>query len=446
MFLSSDISFHIISLGCAKNLVDSERINGALISAGFARAEDSNEADITIINTCGFINTAKEESIEVIFDSLGGVKKRKLKNFMENGGIVKKSFPRRVVAVGCLTQRYMEKMKEEIPELDFICGIADETFTAQVCSMFGITMDPGLRTSRVPIIRQPYSYIKISDGCSNNCSYCAIPLIRGPAASCSPDLVLSDASDAAASGVKELIVIAQDIASYRWGDVGLADLVGKISEIEGPEWIRLMYCHPDHVDEAIIDCIADNEKVLKYIDLPFQHASGRVHRSMGRAGDGAKYLGLVEKLRERVPGIRIRSTFMVGYPEEDEGDFRALMEFLREARLDRVGAFIYSPEEGTRSFGLGDPILAREKRKRYSDLMKLQKSISSRKLEMMIGSDVGVILEERLDDATFAGRSEYDAPEVDGIFYLTASGAGLNSIVRAKVTGSSEYDLYGEMY
>ncbi|MCU0849063.1 MAG: 30S ribosomal protein S12 methylthiotransferase RimO [Spirochaetes bacterium] len=447
MFLSSDISFHIISLGCAKNLVDSERINGALMSAGFARAGDSNEADITIINTCGFINTAKEESIDVIFDALGGgVKKRKLKNFMENGRIVKKSFPVKVVAVGCLTQRYMEKMKEEIPELDFICGITDETFAGQVCSRFGITMEPGHGASRVPIISQAYSYIKISDGCSNNCSFCAIPLIRGPARSFSPELVLADASDAAAYGVKELIIIAQDIASYRWGDVGLAEIVGKITEIKGPEWIRLMYCHPNHIEETLIDCLANNEKVLKYIDIPFQHASGKVLKSMGRAGDGAKYIGLIEKLRERVPGIRIRSSFMVGYPGEDEGDFQALMEFLREARLDRVGAFIYSPEEGTRSFGLADRVPAREKRKRYNELMKLQKAISSQKLEKMIGADVRVILEERLDGSTFAGRSEYDAPEVDGIFYLTASGAGLNSIVRARVTGSSEYDLYGEMY
>ena len=448
MFSSRDISCYIISLGCAKNLVDSERINGALSAAGYCHAESSEDADIIIINTCGFITEAKEESIEVIFDAIEQQQssgKKNLKRFYREDGPEKRNFGRRVVVAGCLSGRYREDILRDIPEIDFLYGLPDGRFVERMSRDLGISTLPPepLREPLLPGLS--YAYIKISDGCSNNCAYCAIPLIRGPHESWPPDLVLGDARREAARGVKELVVVAQDIAAYRWRDTGLRGLVEGMARIDGVEWIRLMYCHPDHLDDGIISILEGVDKVVPYIDIPFQHVSGPVLRSMGRRGDAGTYSSLVTKLRGRVPDIRIRSTFMVGYPGESEGDFEELLRFLGEAMLDRVGAFMYSPEEGTRAWDLNDPVPAAVKKERYNRLMALQQELSSRKLAAMEGTVVPVIVEERIDVATWAGRSIYDAPEVDGIFYLTAGDAAVNSIVNARITGATEYDLIGEI-
>jgi ribosomal protein S12 methylthiotransferase len=221
--------------------------------------------------------------------------------------------------------------------------------------------------------------------------------------------------------------------------------VDGLSVIDGVEWIRLMYCHPDHCDDGIMEIIGRGGTVVPYIDIPFQHVSGSLLRSMGRRGDAATYRSLVERLRGRVPDIRIRSTFMTGYPGETDADFDELLDFLAAARLDRVGAFTYSPEEGTAAWSLEDPVPDRVKRDRYSRLMALQREISAEKLASMTGSAVRVLVEEKIDDNTWAGRTQYDAPEVDGIFYLTAGNVAVNSIVTARVTGAAEYDLYGEL-
>ena len=435
MASSRDISFHIVSLGCAKNLVDSERVNGAMRAAGFRTAPSGEDADIIIINTCGFIRDAKEESIGVIFDALGE----------RDGRPSPGGFHRRVAVIGCLSARYREALSAEIPEVDFIEGLADEGFVERMSRHFGIAIRP-YGPAREPLTAGlSHAYVKISEGCSNNCSYCAIPLIRGPRESYPPGRILEEAKQAAARGARELVIVAQDIAAYRHGDLRLSGLVRSLSAIEGIEWIRLMYCHPDHVDDELIALLGEGGKVVPYLDIPFQHASAPVLASMGRRGSAAAYLDLLERLRERVKGIRIRSTFMVGYPAEDEDAFEELLAFLQQARIDRAGAFIYSPEEGTPAWMMGDPVPARVKKRRYRRLMSLQRELSAASLEAMIGSTVRVLVEERLENGTRVGRTEYDAPEVDGVFFLTGGEVRINSIVTARVTGSFEYDLEGVM-
>lgn len=432
MVSSRDIRFHIISLGCAKNQVDSERVNGAMLSSGFLPAPSGEEADIIIINTCGFIEDAKEESIALIFDALG-----------ERDGRPAGEFGRKAVVIGCLSQRYRDALLAEIPEIDYLEGIPDDGFVERMSRHFGIAAEPP-RNVRAPLVQGlAYDYIKISEGCSNNCSYCAIPLIRGPRRDYHPDLIHADAMAAAARGARELVIVAQDAAAYRHGDIDLPGLVRRLATIDGIDWIRLMYCHPDHVDEGIIALLEEGGRVVPYIDLPFQHASASVLASMGRRGSAPAYLDLLGRLRDRVKGIRVRSTFMVGYPTEGDGDFEELLDFLQKARIDRVGAFIYSPEEGTPAWTSGDPVPFRVKKRRYHRLMSLQRDISAASLEAMIGNRVRVLVEERLEEGTWAGRSEYDAPEVDGVFFLTGEDLRVNSIVTARVTGAFEYDLTG---
>ncbi len=446
MYISSDLSFYLISLGCSKNLVDSERINGEMISAGFTPSEASENSDIIIINTCGFIEDAKKESIEVILDAVS-IKESQgsgTKLFRHGSGDPQ-PFTRKVVVTGCLTKRYFTEIENDIPEIDFLYGIPDEKFIPELCRKFNIKTGSIIDIRKKLYNNYPYSYIKISDGCSNNCSYCAIPLIRGPHVPFSPEKILKDAESEVAGGALELNIIAQDIAIYKWGEYDLTSLVNKMSKIDNLRWIRLLYCHPDHITDRIIDLIAENEKVVPYIDIPFQHVSRSLLKSMGREGDPDKYLALVEKLRKKVPDITIRSTFMIGYPGAVDEDFRELISFIKTARLDKVGCFIYSPEEGTDAFNIPDTVPLAEKNRRLDELMSLQADISREKLDEKIGLELDVLVEEKLDDKTYIGRTESDAPEVDGVFYLTADLNRVNTIVRARVTDSVEYDLIGVM-
>ena len=444
MFLPEELSFYIISLGCSKNQVDSEIVNGAMVSAGFAEAESAECADIIIINTCGFIEDAKRESIDVIFDAL-----LLKENLSAAGGVCARpvgdgvSFARKIVVIGCLVSRYADELHAEIPEIDFLYGLVDDDFVPKLSHSMRIVRREGAACRKPLIANLAYSYIKIAEGCSNRCSYCAIPIIRGPFEAYGPGAILDDARRAVEGGARELIVIAQDIASYRSGGAGLPDLVNDISEIPGVEWIRLMYCHPDHIGEDIISLVRDNGKVVKYCDIPFQHASAKVLRAMNRKGDRETYTRLVERLRSEVPGIHLRSTFMVGFPGETDDDFEELAGFLRDCCLERVGCFVYSPEEGTAAASMGQQVPAKVKRQRFRKLMSMQKKISARALKRMVGSTVRVMVEERIDENTWMGRTEYDAPEVDGIFYLTVRDASANTIVVSKVTDALEYDLYG---
>lgn len=439
LFISSEISFYIISLGCSKNLVDSERINGEMISAGFTLSLSSEDADIIIINTCGFIKDAKEESIGIIFDAIG------LKEQSAEEGSSGAFGEKKVVALGCLTKRYFNEIKKDIPEIDFLYPIPDASFVPAMAAEFNIKIKPVISGRRPLYSNPPFFYIKISDGCSNNCSYCAIPLIRGTHRPFEPEFIYTEALEAVKNGALELIIIAQDIASYRWGETGLPQIVRKISAIDGLKWIRLLYCHPDNITDEIIELIAENSKVVPYIDIPFQHVNRRILSSMGRKGDYKVYLDLVTRLRDRVKGIVIRSTFMLGYPGETEDEFNELLDFVKEARLDKVGCFIFSPEDDTKAAGLDDNVDPEIKQGRLDALMSAQMLISGEKLQAMIGQEVDVLVEEKIDEETYIGRTPFDAPEVDGVFYLTAASDRVNSIVRAKVTDSYEYDLIGEI-
>ena len=420
-----------------------------MISAGFSSCQSSEDADIIIINTCGFIEPAKKESIEVIFDALsmkeGDPDHDNKKVFTGADGAAPSDFTRKVVVTGCFSKRYFSDIEKDIPEIDFLYGIPDEFFVGKMAHAFLVKINTPVRTRRSLYRDYPYSYIKISDGCSNNCSFCAIPLIRGPLVSFSPDFVIEESRNAVAGGALELIVIAQDIAVYKHGQTDLNDIVNRMSELDGVKWIRLLYCHPDHMTDRIIDLIAENDKVVPYIDIPFQHINRDILESMGRKGDYDTYMSLLGAMRKRIPMLNIRSTFMVGYPGETEEHFNELLDFVRDARLDKVGCFAYSPEEDTESFALGDPVSDDEKEKRLSRLMEVQREISMDKLSLMIGMELDVLVEEKYDENTYIGRTEFDAPEVDGVFYLTSSVDRVNHIVRAKVTDSIEYDLIGEI-
>jgi len=437
VFAASELSFYIISLGCSKNLVDSELINGEMTSAGFTLSDTAEDSDILIINTCGFIQDAKEESIETILDAI---------DLKEDITAARQSdFKKKIVVIGCLTKRYFSEIETEIPEIDLLYGIKDEKFVYTLCQEFNIKHNPILRIRKKLYNTFSFSYIKISDGCSNNCSYCAIPLIRGPHVPFHPDQIFKDAESEAANGALELNIIAQDITMYKWENDDLVSLINKISGINNLKWIRLLYCHPDHITDKIINLIAENEKVVPYIDIPFQHVNETLLNSMGREGNSNKYLKLIEKLREKIPQISIRSTFMLGYPGETEEFFLELLAFIKTARIDKVGCFIFSPEECTRAYNFSDNISIDEKNRRFNELMSVQSQISQGKLEDKIGLELDVLVEEQIDDRTYIGRTIFDAPEVDGIFFLTADDNNTNKIIRAKVTDSIEYDLIGEI-
>lgn len=435
MFSPDDISYYIISLGCPKNEVDSERLNADMHSAGFVEAHEIDTADIIFINTCGFIEAAKKESIETILDALDYTSQQT------------KTFKKRLVVLGCLTQRYKQEIIQDIPEIDLVWGLYDSSLLKEIARLFNIALNAGtIAQKRKPLIDNlPYAYIKIAEGCSNFCSYCAIPLIRGRFNAFPPSLIVADAREALNRGVKELIIVAQDTAVYQYDDKRIWDILAMISNLEGDFWIRLMYCHPDHIDDRLIETLATLPKVVHYIDIPFQHASKKVLQSMNRKGDADSYLQLVKKLRKAIPDIAIRSTFMVGFPYEDEHDFKLLMDFVNEAQLDRVGVFTYSPEEGTQAFAKGDTVKKVTKKKRYNMLMKLQQEISQQRLKESIGTTVQVLVEEKVDDYNYIGRTQYDAPEIDGIFFLTAHNVRVNDIVTATITDTLEYDRIGEM-
>lgn len=435
MFSPDDISYYIISLGCSKNEVDSERLNADMHSAGFVEAHEIDTADIIFINTCGFIEAAKKESIETILDALDYTSQQT------------KTFKKRLVVLGCLTQRYKQEIIQDIPEIDLVWGLYDSSLIKEIARLFNIGLNKDtIAQKRKPLIDNlPYAYIKIAEGCSNFCSYCAIPLIRGRFISFPPSMILAEAREALSRGIKELIIVAQDTAVYQYDDKRIWDILAMISNLEGDFWIRLMYCHPDHIDDRLIETLATLPKVVHYIDIPFQHASKKVLQSMNRKGDADSYLQLVKRLRKAIPDIAIRSTFMVGFPDEDEHDFKLLMDFVNEAQLDRVGVFMYSPEEGTKIFAKGDTVKKATKKKRYNMLMKLQQEISQQRLKESIGTTVQVLVEEKVDDYNYIGRTQYDAPEIDGIFFLTAHNVRVNDIVTAKITDTLEYDRIGEM-
>ena len=432
------MKINIITLGCSKNIVDSEHIAGHLRKAGFELFFDRtrNDCDIIIVNTCGFIGDAKEESINVLLEQIA-IKKRSRRK-------------RRLIAVGCLIQRYEKELREELPEIDSFYGVHQ---WGELVRSLEAEYHDCLEAERMQSTPKHYAYLKISEGCNRTCSYCAIPLIRGKHVSRPIDDILNEAKHMVADGVKELIVIAQDTTYYGldlYGKRMLGTLLNRLAEESGAQWIRLHYTYPASFPDDAIDAIARHSNICNYIDIPLQHINSRILKSMQRGIDREGTLALLARFREKLPSAAIRTTLIVGYPGESKADFEELKEFVRQARFDRMGCFAYSPEEDTPAESLGDPIPDEEKQRRVSELMAIQEQISLEKNQERIGKEFRCIV-DRIEDEYYVARTEYDSPEVDDevlipINTLTHSrihALSPGDFVSVRITDATEHDLYG---
>lgn len=421
----------VITLGCSKNTVDSERLMKQIQLNKIGLVEDPNKADTVIINTCGFIELAKEESINTILEAVA----------MKNSGIIKK-----VIVAGCLSERYKNELIKEIPEVDVYFGT--ENYEGIIKELGG-DLKRELLGERFLTTASHTAYLKISEGCDHPCSFCAIPLMRGLHKSKPLDELVSEAEFLAKNGAKELILIAQDTTDYGkdiYGKKSIVDLLRKLSGIIGIEWIRLMYAYPSHFPDELIKEIKTNPKVLKYIDIPLQHISDDVLRSMRRGVTAERTKALLNKLRTEIPDVTIRTTFITGYPNETEKDFTELCDFVRKEKFDRIGVFTFSVEENTASFILGDPVSEEEKENRKSILMEIQKEISLEKNEAFVGKKLKVLIDS-IEGGFYIGRSYRDAPEVDGEVLIPVKDNKLEigNFYDIVINDCDEYDLYGNL-
>ena len=431
-----------ISLGCPKNQVDSELMLEKLDAAGFQIIDTAYGADIVIINTCGFIEAAKQEAIDNILQMV---------EYKEDGAVGK------IIVIGCLAERYRDEILNEIPEVDAVGGLGVNGDIVE----FVNNVLKGTERSRYPekdklplcgkrILTTPshWAYLKISDGCSNCCTYCAIPSIRGAFRSRTKEDIILEAKALAQSGVSELIVIAQDTTRYGddlYGKPCLDELLYELNKIDGIKWIRLLYCYPDRITDSLLQAMKDCEKVLHYIDLPLQHASGKILKAMNRHGDDKSLLELIEKIRSYMPDCVLRTTFITGFPGETEEDFEILSQFVNDARFERLGCFSYSPEEGTPAEKLPDRVDAETAVRRGEIIMEQQYSIFTDKLEALLGKTVQCVVEEYNPYSdSYSGRTWMDAPEIDsGISFVSEKELGIGEIVDILITSTDEYDLIG---
>ena len=431
-----------ISLGCSKNLVDTEVMLRKLHDAGFEITPDETEAEIIVINTCGFIESAKQEAIDNILDAA------KLKEWGKC---------RHIIATGCLVERYREEVMNELPEIDAIVGVGSICDIAEACdavmrgekyTSFRDKNTSKLGGDRILTTDEHSAYLKIAEGCDNKCTYCAIPLIRGKFRSRTVEDIVAEARDLEALGVKELNLIAQDTSRYGldiYGEYSLARLVREICKATDIPWIRLLYCYPDKITDELIEEMRNNPRLLKYMDIPIQHISDSVLTRMNRHGGKALICETVKKLRERVPGIILRTTAMVGFPGETEADFTELCEFIKEAKFDRFGAFTYSEEEGTAAAEFDGRIDPQTKQDRYDILMQTQLTVTEEQNESKIGNTYTVIC-DGFDTVAeiYYGRSYQDAPDVDGRVYFTSKKkVEKGEFVDVKITEALDYDLVG---
>ena len=428
-----------LTLGCSKNKVDTEHILSQVESSYEIIPEGEDvSVDVLLINTCGFIGDAKEESVQAILEAV----ERK-----------KQGSVGRIVVFGCLSQRYGDELPELIPEVDAWYGARDFD---PVVRELGVEPSEDNVARRYLTTPSHYAYLKISEGCDRRCSYCAIPFIRGAHKSVPMETLVEEARNLAAEGVKELIVIAQDTTWYGldlYRRRALAELLQKLSEVEGIEWIRIHYSYPASFPEDVLDQMADNPKVCRYMDIPLQHISDKVLDKMHRNVTGSWTRELIGKMRERVPGVVLRTTMIVGHPGEGKRDFNELLEFVREARLERLGAFKYSEEEGTYGAeNFKDSISSRTKQERLDALMTLQSEISLAFNQSRVGTEVKVIVDDFVD-GVFVCRSEFESPEVDGEILVRYDGAALDDVdpysligefMMVKITGADEYDLIAD--
>lgn len=428
----------MVSLGCPKNLVDSENALGEMVGAGHEIVADGSHADVIVINTCGFIESARQESIEAICDAL---------EQKEHGNC------RAVIVIGCLSQRFGAELAEELTDVDAFLGIGHAGKLAETID-YVLTgervhdaacpteqwIEPESRVQSTPVWT---AYLKVSDGCSNRCAYCAIPDIRGPYRSRPENLIIDEAKRLADSGVKEIILVGQDLTQYGhdWGKPNsLAELIEKLNEIRTLRWIRLMYCYPTKVTPELIDAIAGCERVAKYVDLPLQHADDAMLKAMNRRGSADQYLRVIDDMREKCPDITLRTTFIVGFPGETEAAFEKLVAFVERVRFDRMGVFTYSREEGTPAASMGKRVSRKVAAARLDKLMLLQQGISLEKNRSFIGRKMQVLVEGQTDDGMF-GRSYRDAPDIDGLVYLPGCTAEPGTFVEATIAEATEYDL-----
>ena len=425
--MSSNQKVNFVSLGCAKALVDSEKLLGALKNTNFSIVDDPEKADSMVINTCGFIDIARQESIDTILHAA------KLK---KEGKIGK------LIVMGCLSERYPQELSSEIPEVDYFFGSNDHTKIMQFLTGKEYAQDDPifLRSILTP---EHYAYIKIAEGCDNGCSFCSIPIMRGLQKSRSIDSILWEAEKLLEQGIKELLVIAQDTTSYGWDlkpKQYLGDLISELDNLNF-EWIRIHYAHPAHLSKKIIQSMADSKNVCSYLDMPIQHASDPILKSMRRGLNSNGIKKRIQLLREAIPDIRIRTTLIAGYPGETNEDFKKMLSFVEEVQFDRLGVFTYSEEDGTLAKNLNDDIPINVKNDRKAQIMDLQADISNEKNQSMIGKTLKVLIDD-VGEKHSVGRTEYDSPEIDNIVNINQA-LKIGQFFNIKIESANEFELIG---
>ncbi|MGN0432278.1 MAG: 30S ribosomal protein S12 methylthiotransferase RimO [Lachnospiraceae bacterium] len=435
-----------VSLGCDKNLVDSEMMLGQLLEKGYEFTDDETQADIIVVNTCCFIGDAKEESINTLLEMAE----------LKNSGQLKA-----LIATGCLAQRYREEIRSEIPEVDAVIGtMAIDKITEAVENVINgkneeyyrdINDTPVYGKRRVVTTGGHYAYLKIAEGCDKHCTYCIIPKVRGSYRSVPMEVLVKEAEELAESGVKELILVAQETTLYGkdlYGKKSLSRLLKKLAAVSGIYWIRILYCYPEEIDDELIAAIKAEDKVCHYLDIPIQHASDRVLKLMGRRTTQADLREIIAKLRKEIPDICLRTTLIAGFPGETEEDHEEMLDFVNEMEFDRLGVFAYSQEEDTPAATMADQIPEEIKEERRNALMELQQAIAFEKAEDMVGQILTVMVEGKVaDEDAYVARTYRDAPGVDGYLFInTTASLMTGDFVKVQVTDYNEYDLIGEIY
>ena len=434
-----------ISLGCDKNLVDSEVMLGLLDKKGYQIVDSEEDADIIVVNTCCFIHDAKEESIQTILEMAEYKKEGKLKA---------------LIVTGCLAQRYQQEIIDEIPEVDAVLGTTsyDHIVEAVEEALAGnghviledVDALPDVKEKRLVTTGGHYAYMKIAEGCDKHCTYCIIPKLRGNYRSVPMEKLLAEAKDLADQGVKELILVAQETTVYGkdlYGEKSLHKLLRELCKISGIQWIRILYCYPEEIYDELIQTIKEENKVCHYLDLPIQHASDAVLKRMGRRTSKAQLVEIIEKLRKEIPDISLRTTLITGFPGETQEQHEELKDFVDEMEFDRLGVFTYSPEEDTPAATMTEQIPEEVKEDRQAELMELQQEIAFDLAEDMVGREVLVMIEGKVaDENAYVGRTYKDAPNVDGLIFINTDEELMSGdFARARVTGALEYDLIGEL-
>ncbi len=433
-----------ISLGCDKNLVDSEMMMGLLHDRGYEFTDNEEEADIIVINTCGFINDAKEESINTILE---------MAKYKENN-------LKALIVAGCLVERYKNEILQELPEIDAIvgttafdkiCDVVDDVLADKKHNeLESINKMCRPDVKRIITTGGYYSYLKIAEGCDKHCTYCSIPMIRGAYRSVPMDELFKEAEYLADNGVKELIIVAQEITVYGkdlYGEKKLPELLHRLCKVPGIQWIRLLYCYPEEITDELIETIRTEKKICHYIDMPIQHASDKILKAMGRRTNNAELRNIISKLRKEIPDICLRTTLITGFPGETEEDHKILLDFIDEMEFDRLGVFTYSPEEDTKAASLDNQVDEEVKLCRKDEIMELQQEISMDKSERLVGKELEVNIEGKAsDEDVYVGRSYMDAPSVDGYVFINSEEELMSGdFAKVRIVKAMEYDLIGEL-